>query len=188
MMAATPTPKPGGEEPSGKAVFTTTVLDAMIGDPAQAPYRNWEQSGNLQITEYLFVHDQDTGNPMTPYLAEDWEVSSDGKKVTIGVKKGIPWYTPPLPGAEGKDFGTLSAEDVVWFLNHNNSTTNPDTTSGDAGDLAAVFGEARVVDMYTLEIDIVSPIFFGFPLSQFGVLGAAPSIRSKEVFDQMGNE
>ena len=188
MKVATPTPKPSGETPSGKVVFTTTVLDAMIGDPAQAPYRNWEQSGNLQITEYLFVHDQDTGDPMTPYLAEDWEVTPDGKKVVIKVRKGIPWYTPPLPGAEGKDFGELSAEDAVWFLNHNNSNTNPDTTSGDAGDLAAVFGEARVVDQYTFEIEIVSPIFFGFPLSQFGVLGAAPSIRSKAVFDQMGAE
>ena len=67
MKAATPTPKPSGEMPNGKVVFTSSVLDAMIGDPAQAPYRNWEQSGNLSITEYLFVHDEDTGDPFCSY-------------------------------------------------------------------------------------------------------------------------
>ena len=114
MQVATPTPKPGGEEPSGKVIFANSVLDAMIGDPAQAPYRNWEQSGNLQITEYLFMHDQDSGNPMHPYLAEDWQVSSDGKKVTISVKKGIPWYTPPLPGAEGREKAILELLSNAW--------------------------------------------------------------------------
>ena len=182
--AATPTPTPAGQQVEGKVVFATPVLDAMVGDPAVAPYRNWEQSAVLGITEALFVMDE-SGDPMAPYLAESWQVAPDGKKATIKVKKGIPWNTPPLPEAAGKNFGEFTAEDPVWFLNHNNARTNKESTSGDAGDLAAVFGEARVIDKYTFEIDIVSPVFYGLVLSEFGVLGAEPSIRSKKVAETM---
>lgn len=160
----------------------------MIGDPAMAPYRDWEQSAVLGITEALFVMDENSTSPMTPYLAEGWEVTADGKKVIVKVRKGIPWYKPPIAEAQGKDFGEFTAEDPVWFFNHNNSNTNKDSTSGDAGDFASVLGEARVIDKYTFEIDLIKPVFYGVVLSEFGILGAEPSIRSKKVADTMSKE
>ena len=169
---------------SGDVTFVSNLVNPMIGDPAIAPYRDWEQSGGLAITEYMFV--MEDGNPMSPHLASDWNVADDGSKVTIGVKQGIPWNSPP--DAMGQDFGEFTAHDVVWFMNRQNAFTNPQSTSGDAGDFAAVFGEARALDDYTLEIDLQTPTYFGLPLSQFGILGAAPSIRSKNVFDTMGEE
>jgi ABC-type transport system substrate-binding protein len=177
-----PQPAPQGVEQSGDVVYALDEVDAMIGDPAIAPYRSWEASGTWSITEYLFVYENQ--DPMSPYLAESWEIAPDGSKVTIGVKEGIPWNSPP--SAPRQDFGELTAEDVVWFMNRQNAFTNPESTSGDAGDFAAVFTEAELIDDYTLEIGLQTPTYFGLPLSQFGVLGAAPSMRSKAVFDKMG--
>ena len=183
VVVATPAPP---RPPTGRSVALTIaqpVLHPMIGDPAVAPYRDWEQSLRVGITESLFTFKN--GDAMSPHLATGWRLSPDSSKATITIRKGIPWNTGS--GAAGIDFGELDAQDVVWFLNRNNSTTNPQTTSGDAGDLAAVFGEARVVDTYTLELDMVPPApTYGLPLSDFGVLGATVSIRSKKVFDKMG--
>lgn len=179
----TTAPPPAGVKPSGAALMAQSVVNPMIGDPSLAPYRDWEQSGNLGITEYLFV--MENGDPMTPHLATSWEVATDGSKVTIGVRQGIPWNSPP---GVTQNFGNLTAHDVVWFINKQNAFTNPESTSGDAGDFAAVFKEARVIDDYKFEIDLATPTYFGLPLSQFGILSAAPSIRSKSVFDKMGRD
>ncbi len=186
IVIATPVPDvmTGMVEQSGSVTFVSNLVNPMIGDPAIAPYRDWEQSGGLAITEYLFV--MQDGNPMSPHLASSWEVADDGSKVTIGLKQGIPWNSPE--DAMGQDFGELTSDDVVWFINRQNAYTNPTSTSGDAGDFAAVFGESRVIDSHTFEMDLQTPTYFGLPLSQFGILGAAPSIRSKSVFDTMGEE
>lgn len=186
IVIATPVPDvmTGMVEQSGSVTFVSNLVNPMIGDPAIAPYRDWEQSGGLAITEYLFV--MEDGNPMSPHLASSWEVAGDGSKVTIGLKQGITWNSPA--DAMGQDFGDLTADDVVWFINRQNAFTNPTSTSGDAGDFAAVFGESRVIDSHTFEMDLQTPTYFGLPLSQFGILGAAPSIRSKSVFDTMGEE
>ncbi len=186
IVIATPVPDvmTGMVEQAGTVTFVSNLVNPMIGDPAIAPYRDWEQSGGLAITEYLFV--MQDGNPMSPHLASSWEVADDGSKVTIGLKQGIPWNSPE--DSMGQDFGELTAEDVVWFINRQNAFTNPTSTSGDAGDFAAVFGESRVIDAHTFEMDLQTPTYFGLPLSQFGILGAAPSIRSKGVFDTMGEE
>jgi ABC-type transport system substrate-binding protein len=168
---------------TGSVVWANNLVDPMIGDPAIAPYRSWEQSAEMGVTESLFV--MEDGDPMAPHLATSWEVSPDGKIATIKIRQGIPWQSPP---GVNENFGEFTAHDVAWFMNRQNSTTNPESTSGDAGDFAAVFGEARAVDDYTVEFDLKSPTFFGLPLSAFGVLGAAPSIRSKAVFDTMGTD
>ena len=94
IVIATPVPDvmTGMVEQSGSVTFVSNLVNPMIGDPAIAPYRDWEQSGGLAITEYLFV--MQDGNPMSPHLASSWEVADDGSKVTIGLKQGIPWNSP----------------------------------------------------------------------------------------------
>lgn len=179
----TPTQPSGPVTQSGDVVWAVNEVNAMIGDPALGPYRDWEQSEGMGITEALFVYEN--GDPMSPHLATSWEVAPDGSKVTITIRQGVKWNSPP---GVTQDFGELTAEDVVWFLNRQNSYTNPESTSGDAGDFKAVFKDARLIDKYKLEIDLQSPTYYGLPLSEFGVLGAAPSIRSKAVFDKMGRD
>jgi ABC-type transport system substrate-binding protein len=135
----------------------------------------------MGITEALFV--MKDGDSMGSHLATGWEVEPDGSKVTITLREGIPWNAPP---GVTENFGEFSADDVVWFMNRQNAFTNPESTSGDAGDFAAVLGEARKIDDQTVEFDLQTPTFFGLPLSEFGNLGAAPSMRSKNVYDMMG--
>ena len=62
---------------------------------------------------------------------------------------------------------------VVRYLNETNANVNYDTAFGDSGDIAAIFREAHKIDDWTVEIGLVSPIFYCLPLSQFGCLSAA---------------
>ena len=100
-----------------------------------------------------------------------------GTKVTITLRDDVPFYSPM--DVQSMDFGMLDANEVVEWLNRSNSNTNAESTYGDAGDFAAIFGEARVVDEHTLEIDLVQPVFFCLPISQFGCLSAARGPQSR---------
>jgi ABC-type transport system substrate-binding protein len=139
----------------------------------------------MGVAEPLF-RDGDEG-VMTPWLAESWAINKDATMATITIKKGIRWITPSFNNP-GIDFGEFTAEDVAWSLNQANAATNPASTDTDAGDFSAVFGEARAVDKYTIEIPLVQKITFGLPLSEFGVLAANPVVTSKKAYDTMGAE
>ena len=78
---------------------------------------------------------------MGPHLATHWGVTPDGKKAIIGLRRGVPWNSPP--GVD-VDFGEFTAEDVAWWLNNNNATTNPESTSGDAGSPGQRGGSSQV--------------------------------------------
>ena len=188
---ATPSPTPTQPsttvEPSGTVVYAVKEVGPVCGYRSSCPY------GGVSIppgtNDDFFIYDEATGNPMTPFLAESWEVAPDGRKVTVRFKKGIPWQTPvELRSEFPNGFGEFDAEDVVWWLNDANGALNPKSTNPDAGDYAAVFGQARVVDQYTMEADLISPIYFGLPLSEFGVLGAHSWHNSKKVYDALGPE
>jgi ABC-type transport system substrate-binding protein len=167
--------------PQGKVVWAVRLVENIYGLPFLGPYRG-SAGGGLGIYERLFWFDK--GDPMAPMLAESWSVDPAGTKATIKIRKGIPW-NPPYD-APGLDLGEIDAEDVVWWLNTGNSTTNPESTYPDAGDFAAVFLAAKATDKYTVEIGLVAPLYFGLPLSQFGLLGAERGPNSKKGFDKMG--
>jgi len=186
---AAPTMMPEGvtyrpTEPYGKVTYAMAVVNPLCGDRSQCPYlaTTAEHTG---VIEFLFA-DGDEG-VMTPYMAESWSINGDATKATVTIKKGIHWITPTFRDP-GIDFGELTAEDAVWTLNQANSTTNPETTDGDAGDFAAVFGWARVVDDYTFEIDMIKKMYYGLPFSNFGVLAGNLLINSKNAYDTMGAE
>jgi peptide/nickel transport system substrate-binding protein len=122
---------------------------------------------------------------MYPHLATGWKLSTDGMKATIALRRGIPWNSP---AGVTESFGEFDAEDVVWYLNISNAYINPKSTHGDAGDFAATLKEARVVDKYTVEIDLQKPLWFGLPLSDFGIWAAVDYIRSKKAADKMGEK
>ena len=186
---AAPTPTPAGviyrpTEPYGKVTYAMSVVNPLCGDRPQCPY--WATTGDhMAVAEPLF-REGDEG-PMTPWLAESWAINKDATLATVTLKKGIRWITPSFRNP-GVDFGEFTAEDVAWSLNQANATTNPASTDTDAGDFAAVFGEARAVGKYTLEIPMVQRIYFGLPLSEFLVLAAVPVITSKNAYDTMGAE
>ncbi len=184
VAAATTAPAMTGG-PQGDVTYAIRRVNSIYGVAYTGPYRGSAHQQTGGIDEHLFVMGSD-GNPMTPQLAESWSVDPAGTKVTITVKSGIPWHAPV--GDENLDvtFGNLIAQDIVQWLNTGNSTTNPESTYPDAGDLAAVFLEAKSIDADTLEIGLVSPLFYGLPLSQFGILGAARGPQFVRAVDIMG--
>jgi ABC-type transport system substrate-binding protein len=123
---------------------------------------------------------------MTPELIDTWSIDDAGTKVTMTLKQNIPFQAPR--GFEDRDFGVLDAAELVQWFNRSNSTTNAESTYGDAGDFAAIFLEAVVVDEWTIEIGLVSPVFFCLPISQFGCLSAARGPHKVTTADDYGVE
>jgi hypothetical protein len=134
-----PTSSSGG--PSGSLVRAFTTLEAVYGIGYVGPYRTsaTNQIGGIEESLFYFAN----GDPMTPELVDTWNIDDAGTKVTMTLKKGIPWQAPR--GFEDRDFGEINAAEIVEWFNRSNATTNPDSTYGDAGDFAAIFLTAEVV-------------------------------------------
>jgi ABC-type transport system substrate-binding protein len=127
----------------------------------------------------------DDGERMTPMLATGWEIQPDGAKVTINIRKGVPWYAPV--GWEHIDFGMFTANDFADWMNLSNPTTNPESKHYLGGWWAPHYGEARAIDSHTLEIDLLQTISFELlGLSIFDCFCAGPDfVRGIEM---MGSE
>jgi len=171
QAAATNTPAPSGSMggPEGTLVRAFRTLESVYGIGYVGPYRTsaTNQLGGLE--ESLFNYQN--GNPMTPFLIDTWDIDAAGTRARMTLKKGLKWQSPI--GYEDRDFGELNAAELVEWFNRSNATTNPESTYGDSGDFAAIFLEATAVDDYTIEIGLVSPVYYCLPVSQFGCLSAA---------------
>ena len=162
-------------------IMAVREVGPVIGDPATGPYRT-SIRGEFGIGDYLFM--QRDGDSMAPMLASAWEISPDGSTVSIEIRKGIPFNTPPV--TPNMDYGELTAEDVVWMLNRHNLSLNPRSSAGNANQFAAFFGEAKTTGEYSLEIPLVKPVFFGLPLTEMGIHRAVPAVESRRAFDLLG--
>ena len=141
------------------------------------------------MEEYFYVFEN--GDPMTPELVESWDIDPAGTRVRMTMRQGpdgngVPYNSPV--GFEDMDFGVADADSIVRYFNESNATTNPDTTYGNSGDLAAIFLEAQKIDDWTVEIGLVSPVYFCLPISQFGCLSAARGLYYLAHADSMGVE
>ncbi len=179
---------PEAMEEEREVIFATRRVAAVIGLPTVGPYAGTPTHGG-GVEEYFFVFD--AGDPMTPELVESWDIDPAGTRVRMTMKQGpdgsgIPFNSPI--GFEDQDFGIVNADEVVRYFNESNATTNPDTTYGNSGDLAAIFLEATKVDDWTVEIGLVSPVYFCLPISQFGCLSAARGLYYLGHQDSMGVE
>ena len=172
----------GGAEGSIVRAFRT--LESVYGIGYVGPYRTSATNQIGGIEEALFNF-QD-GNPMTPFLVESWDIDAAGTRARMTLKKGLKFQSPV--GYEDKDFGELDAAELVEWFNRSNATTNPESTYGDSGDFAAIFLEASVVDQYTIEIGLVSPVYYCLPVSQFGCLSAARGPHKVTTTDTEGVE
>jgi len=180
VAAPTATPMPSG--PTASLTMTMPTLYAISGWPALSPFKDWEMSRRAGITEPLF--NWTTEGTLDPVLADQnaWTLSEDLTKYQIRIKQGIHFNSPP--GLD-ENFGELTAEDIVFFLNKSNGAVNPESTSGDSGNMAAIWGEARVVDKYTFEIDAVGDANHVGPAR---LMDCRTSYRSKAAYETMGEE
>jgi ABC-type transport system substrate-binding protein len=156
----------------------------QFGDPPNSPYGAEPGEAQLGYTDSLFV--MRDNNPMTPHLAESWEMASDGTRVTLKIRQGIPFNSPEI--FAGEDFGNITAADVAWNLNRQNAGVNLDIRSGLGAQFAATFQEAVAIDESTVEAPMVTPTFWGLPLSEFVIQDADLSIMSKQAYERMGAE
>jgi ABC-type transport system substrate-binding protein len=179
---------PEAMEEDVEVVMAVRRVAAVIGLPTIGPYAGTPTHGG-GVEEYFYHFEN--GDPMTPELVESWDIDPAGTRVSMTMRQhpdggGIP-FNPPA-GFEDMDFGVSDADSVVRYFNESNATTNPDTTYGNSGDLAAIFLEAKKVDDWTVEIGLVSPVYFCLPISQFGCLSAARGLYYLAHADSMGVE
>ena len=173
VPTATPAPAmaPKAMEEDVEIMFAIRRVSAVIGLPTIGPYAGTPTHGG-GVEEYFYHFEN--GDPMTPELVESWDIDPAGTRVSMTMRQhpdggGIP-FNPPA-GYEDLDFGVVDADSVVRYFNESNATTNPDTTYGNSGDLAAIFLEAKKIDDRTVEIGLVrSRSTYCLPISQFGCL------------------
>ena len=161
---AAPAPSTGDSrvDESSKLVRAFATLEAVYGIGYTGPYRT---SVTLQlggVEEELFRFEN--GSALTPQLVDEWRITPAGTQFQFTIARPggnpIPFQAPI--GFEDDDFGVLDAAEVVEWFNRNNSATNPDSTYGDRGDFAAIFGWARVVESSGSSLSAV-PYIWGSP-------------------------
>ena len=172
------------EEDTVDLTWGKKKIEGVFGLRWQGPYRTSAIIDMQGVEEPLFIYKN--GTPMEPYTAESWDVSADGKYLNIKIKDGINFNSPK--GFETVEIGEFDAIDVCWYFNNANPSVNAESTDPNGGDYAAVFGECEVVDSHTLKWELVSPLYFCFPISDFGCLSARMGPQSKKSYDKMGYE
>ena len=94
--ASTPTPQYGG------VLKIMTTGSGLLGSPRDTTGRNWII--NAPAVEFLLRYDV-KGSPL-PRLAESWDISSDGKNITLNLHQGVKFH-------DGTDF---NAEAVKYNM------------------------------------------------------------------------
>ncbi|MBI5032843.1 MAG: ABC transporter substrate-binding protein [Chloroflexi bacterium] len=95
-----------------------TFVRAMTSEPASIDPQGAATSGLSLIAPYLFdtLATRDVNNKLVPLLAESWQVSEDGKTITMKLKSGVTFQDGTPMNAEAvrftfqrfKDSGTKS--------------------------------------------------------------------------------
>ncbi len=171
-------PAPQPQNPVGTISAAVFNIGPGVGlGSAQAPVEAMQYWG---VGEGLFAVDVD-GNTVNK-LATGWDLEGDLSSVTITLRDGVRFHSK-----DGQDFGNFSADDVVWTLNDGNANTNPTSIHGQAGDFAALFGEATKIDSNTVRIP-----FETFDLRWDGNFlneqAQGTAFFSKTAFDTMGED
>jgi ABC-type transport system substrate-binding protein len=159
-------------------------LREQYGDyPAQPDGGSPNESG-MGYFDQLLVHDG--VNPLSPFVAESFAFNSDGDELTLNIRKGIKFNTPDV--FAGSDYGELTAHDVVWNMNRQNTRSNPDFKPGLDEELGDTFGIAVAFDDYTVKVPPVWPNFLFLPISEFAFGGVTVRLASKNAYETEGAE
>jgi peptide/nickel transport system substrate-binding protein len=136
----------GGEKKAAAGTAPAAKKDsltiAVISDPAtfdmfSATSMLEGQIGNNIYDSLLFFDDE--GN-ILPYLAERYEVSSDGLEYTFWLRKGVKFHN----GEE------LKADDVAFTIEFGRDTPN-------GTDICGIIGKVDIIDDYTIRLTLSDP-------------------------------
>ncbi len=111
--------KKGADSSSSEKEETNAQMDTYTyvysGDPTTLDYtttvRNTNTAHTTNFVDGLMEFDK-YGN-VVPSLAEDWEVSKDGKTYTYHLRKGVKWVDN-----QGNEKGEVKAQDFITGLKH----------------------------------------------------------------------
>ncbi len=179
LPAATATAVPSAPKNLPQPKSAKGTITIAVADITSHPGINRAQGGEASVFwgagETLFT--TKTGPVFgEPWLAKTWRMASDLSKVTIEIQRGVQFH---------KGNGEMTAADVVWSINDASARTNPQSIHAQAGDLAPVFLEWKVVDAYTVD----APFALFDPRWQSNALsdGWQPTgVFSKKLFDEKG--
>jgi len=175
VVVATPTTGPiSGDVPGPRGrpgTMTFAVLDVRKGVGINsAGSTNYQWS----ITEAPFM--TEFPGKVVGMVIDSWE--KIGNELTLTVKDGVEFH---------RGWGELDAADVAWNFNDMNADINPESISFNAGDYAAMFGEAVAVDDKTVKIDIKA-WDVRWSANQLNDQGQTIEIFSKKAFDEKGRD
>lgn len=168
-----PADLPDPEAPQGTLVWAWTAVPQASGVNA---YGVSEIIMGWGVSELMFRQTED--NPSAPWLAQSYELAPDVSKVTLHLQQGVQFHD---------GWGEFTAEDFAWNLNNTNGAINPESIHGQAGDYAALFGEAVAVDTYTVEIPLIQ---FDVRIASYFLnqAGDGFGIFSKKAYDEEGED
>jgi peptide/nickel transport system substrate-binding protein len=132
--ATTAQPKSGG-----------TLQAAKLGDVANLDGHYWSPNGGLHVwLAYDTLARYDQNLKPQPQLAESWDVSGDGKQITVNLRKGVMYHS-------GREF---TSDDVVWNLQR---ALNPKVTVGILGGFFGQDPTFTAKDKYTVLLQTSQP-------------------------------
>jgi peptide/nickel transport system substrate-binding protein len=139
--AATQAPAQAASKPSGAGGTVTFVLENDVIDFDPLLSRAFvDRNAHYQIYDSLVSADP-TGK-IVPGLAEKWDVSEDGKKVTFSLRKGVTFH----------DGSPFDADSVKWNIDRYRTTDG----SARKGELAPV-ASVDVIDASTVAFNLSNP-------------------------------
>jgi ABC-type transport system substrate-binding protein len=181
VVVATPTPTPAEAPgaPSGSVTVAVTIMEAPSGYPGTCTSNCTEDSVQLSVLETLVkvkIGDLSGVEELDPALATAWELDPSLEFVDFTIRKGVPFHD---------GWGDLTAEDVAFSINAANRATNPDSISGQAGELAAMVDHVEAIDEDTARVyfSVFDARWLRFRFSDFE---ESFGINSKAVFDKYG--
>ena len=138
-IAPTTVPTPAVKSPTGSIVVALSTLEAETFLP-------WNGGGGrtsylAMIYEYLVYLDPKTGE-LKPGLATKWEMSADGKMLTLDLRRGVQFHD---------NNGELTADDVKYSLER---IAAQDSIAGPAGILRNTFDTIETPDPYKVVIKL----------------------------------
>lgn len=176
----TPTPTPA------KAVQTGTLKVAvdLVGTPIfmnrDSAYPVNHLPINFGFTETLTMWGVKDGVESweIPMLATAWDVAPDFSKVTFKMRQGVHFRS------YGRDWGEMTAEDVVWSMN---DTMSPESRQDNNAEMLDVFVSPWVaVDKYTVEAKFKKYRHDFITYTTLSEGSGTASVLSKKVFDEFG--
>lgn len=155
---------------SEKASNGGTITVAYDADPPTLDWMSSDSSAttivSYHIFEQLFTLDDDL--TVQPMLAEDYEISEDGKLYTINLRKDVKFH----------DGSIMNADDVIASLNRWGKI------SGIGMDVFSRVSEVKKVDEDTIEISLSEP--YGPLLSTMANIQAAQAVIPTEIAEAAG--